>query len=214
VTRRLVLGTNNRGKLREYQDLLAGCNFELVTPSDLGLDFHPDETGATFAENAAIKAEEASRASGLPALADDSGLEVDALDGRPGLYSARYAGRGRTSETISEREQVRLLLEEMATVPDERRSARFVCAIAIAAPGRQTHVVQAAWEGNIAHEARGEHGFGYDPIFLVPGEGGRTSAELEPARKNRISHRGQAAAMALDELRELAGDIDKRQPHA
>jgi len=203
---KLVIGTNNRGKLREYQQLLEGCGFELVTPGDLGLDFDPEETGSTFAENATLKAVEAARISGLTALADDSGLEVDALDGRPGLFSARYAGWGRTSDDISEPEQRRLLLDEMAGVPDARRTARFVCAIAIATPGGRPRVVQAAWEGHIAHEARGTHGFGYDPVFVVPGYGGKTSAELPPDEKNRMSHRGQAAAMALQVLKEVSRD--------
>ena len=201
---RLVLGTNNRGKLREYEDLLAGSGFDLVTPADLGLQFDPEETGSTFAENATLKAAEASRISGLPALADDSGLEVDALGGRPGLFSARYAGGDRTSEDITEQEQVSLLLDELAGVPDERRTARFRCAIAIVGPGQVVRVVEAGWEGRIAHEARGTNGFGYDPVFVVPGRGGKTSAELDPAEKNRISHRGQAAAMALKILKELA----------
>ena len=113
MTRRLVIATNNRGKLREFQRLLDGCGFELVTPSDCGVDFGPEETGLTFAENATLKAREAARLTGLPALADDSGLEVDALDGRPGVYSARYAGKGRLSDDIPEREQLRLLLEEL-----------------------------------------------------------------------------------------------------
>ena len=203
MTPKLVIGTNNRGKLREYEQLLDGCGFELVTPGDLGLAFEPEETGATYAENATLKAAEAARMSGLPALADDSGLEVDALDGRPGLFSARYAGGSRTSDDITEAEQLRLLLGELEGVADERRTARFVCAIAVAATGREPRVVQASWEGKIAQEARGEHGFGYDPVFVVPGTGGRTSAELPSEEKNRMSHRGQAAALARDLLKEL-----------
>jgi XTP/dITP diphosphohydrolase len=206
VKPRLVLGTNNRGKLREYEHLLAGSGFDLVTPADLGLQFDPEETGSTFAENATLKAAEAARISGLPALADDSGLEVDALGGRPGLYSARYAGGDRTSDDITEEQQVSLLLDELAGVPDERRTARFRCAIAIVGPGHVVRVVEAAWEGHIAHEARGKNGFGYDPVFVVPGRDGKTSAELDPAEKNRISHRGQVSAMALKILKELARD--------
>lgn len=203
---RLVIATNNRGKLREYEVLLDGCGFELVTPADLGLTFGPEETGATFAENATLKAVEAARISGLPALADDSGLEVDALDGRPGLFSARYAGGSRTSDSITEAEQLRLLLGELEGVPDARRTARFVCAIAVVPPGGAPRVVQASWEGSIAHEARGSNGFGYDPVFVVPGYAGKTSAELAPGEKNRISHRGQAAAMAREVLKELSRD--------
>jgi XTP/dITP diphosphohydrolase len=203
---KLIIATNNRGKLREYQQLLDGCGFELVTPGDLGLPFDPEETGSAYADNATIKAAEASRISGLTALGDDSGIEVDALDGRPGLFSARYAGPGRFSDDIAEAEQVRLLLAEMAGVRDERRTARFVCAIAVVRPGDEARVVQAAWEGLVAHEARGTNGFGYDPIFLPAGYGGKTSAELLSDEKNRISHRGRAAAMALVMLKELSRD--------
>jgi XTP/dITP diphosphohydrolase len=205
----LVIATNNRGKVREYEELLAGCGFELVTPGDLGLDFHPDETGMTYAENARLKAFEASRMSGLTALADDSGIEVDALDGRPGLYSARYAGADRMSDDIAETEQLRLLLGELDHAADADRTARFVCAIAIAVPGREPRIVEAAWEGSIARAPRGEQGFGYDPVFVVRGYGGKTSAELPPDEKNRISHRGQAAAKALDILKELSGGYGK-----
>ncbi len=204
--KKLVIATNNRGKVREYQELLDGCGFELVTPGDLGLAFNPEESGSTYADNATIKAVEASRMSGLTALGDDSGIEVDALDGRPGLFSARYAGPGVFSDDIAEAEQLRLLLGEIADVPDERRTARFMCAIALAQPDGEPRVVQAAWEGKIAHESRGAHGFGYDPIFIVPGYAGKTSAELPPEVKNRISHRGQAAEMALKMLKELARD--------
>ena len=201
--RTLVIATNNRGKVRELRELLEGCGFELVTPGDLGVKFGPEESGATFEANARIKAEEAARLTGEIALADDSGLEVDALGGRPGVYSARYAGPGKTDENISEARQVELILEEMRDVPDERRGARFRCAIAIATPGGETRVVDGVFEGRIAHEARGTNGFGYDPIFLVP-ERGVTSAELPPAEKNAMSHRGKAAKAALAVLREMA----------
>lgn len=201
----LIIGTNNRGKLREYEALLDGCGFDLVTPSDLGLAFAPVESGSTYEENARIKAEEASRFSGLTALADDSGIEVDALDGRPGLYSARYAGGSTTSDDIAESEQLRLMLGELAETPDSKRGAKFVCVIAIAAPEMETRIVRAEWAGSIARDVRGAHGFGYDPIFVVPGYGGRTSAELPSDEKNRISHRGQAAAMAAEILKELSG---------
>jgi XTP/dITP diphosphohydrolase len=200
--RRLVIATNSRGKLREFERLLDGCGFELVTPRDVGVDFGPEETGSTFEQNATLKAKEATRLTGLPALADDSGLEVDALDGRPGLFSARYAGKGRFSDDIAESEQLRLLLEELDGVPDEQRTARFVCSISVAAADGKVRNVEAAWEGHIAHEPRGENGFGYDPVFLVPGTG-KTSAELVPQEKNRISHRAQAAAKAREVLKEL-----------
>jgi XTP/dITP diphosphohydrolase len=203
---RLVIATNNRGKLREFRELLAGSGYELVTPADLGLTFDVEETGSTFEANARLKAEAAARLCGLPALADDSGLVVDALDGRPGVYSARYAGEGMTSDAISEEEQCGIVLRELAGVEEERRTARFVCVIALARPGRETLTVDGVFEGRIAHEPRGSNGFGYDPIFFVP-ELGMTSAELRPDVKNAISHRGQAARKALALLRELhAGD--------
>ncbi len=206
MTRRLVIATNNPGKLREFQQLLDGCGFELVTPRQLGVNFDPEETGSTFAENATLKAVEAARACGLPAFADDSGLEVDHLGGRPGIFSARYAGGNRTDPNISEARQLELLLEEMRGVPDERRTARFRCVIAIARPGdSDVQLVDGVFEGRIAHEPRGENGFGYDPIFVVP-ERGVTSAELSPEEKNRISHRGAAAAKALVLLRKMSDD--------
>ncbi len=205
MTHRLVIGTNNPGKLREFRELLDGCGFELVTPRELGVNFDPEETGSTYAENATMKAVEAARACGLPALADDSGLEVDHLGGRPGIYSARYAGGDRTDPNISEARQLELLLEEMKGVPDEQRTARFRCAIAIATPTDEVQLVDGVFEGRIGHEVRGTHGFGYDPIFVLP-ERGVTSAELPPEEKNRISHRGQAAAKARELLRKMSGD--------
>lgn len=206
MTRTLVIATNNHGKLREFRQLLDGCGFELVTPRDLGVNFDPEETGATFAENATLKAVEAARACGLPALADDSGLEVDHLGGRPGIFSARYAGGDRLDPNIPEARQLELLLEEMRGVPDEQRTARFRCVIAIAQPGSDdVQLVDGVFDGRIAHEPRGDNGFGYDPIFVVP-ERGVTSAELAPDEKNRISHRGAAAAKAMVLLRKMSDD--------
>jgi XTP/dITP diphosphohydrolase len=205
VTRKLVIATNNPGKLREFQKLLDGCGFELVTPRELGVNFDPEETGSTFAENATMKAVEAALACRLPALADDSGLEVDHLGGRPGIFSARYAGRDRTDPGISEARQLELLLEEMQGVPDAQRSARFRCVIAIATPGGGVQLVDGVWEGRIAHEARGTHGFGYDPVFVADGRD-VTSAQLPREEKNRISHRGQAATKARELLRKMSDD--------
>jgi XTP/dITP diphosphohydrolase len=205
VSRKLVIATNNQGKLREFERLLAGSGFELTTPRGLGLDWEVEETGSTFEENATLKALDAARVSGLIALADDSGLEVDHLGGRPGIFSARYAGRDRTSGDISEQEQVRLLLAEMQGVPDASRAARFRCVIAIATREGDVRTVDGVFEGRIAHEPRGENGFGYDPIFLLP-ELGVTSAELPPDEKNAISHRGQAARKALALLKEMRDD--------
>ncbi len=204
MTQRLVIATNNPGKLREFQRLLDGCGFDLVTPRELGVNFDPEETGSTFAENATIKAVEAARACGLVALADDSGLEVDHLGGRPGIFSARYAGCDRTDPNISEARQLELLLEEMHGVPEEQRTARFRCVIAIATPNSDgVQLVDGVFEGRIGYEPRGTNGFGYDPIFVVPGRG-MTSAQLSPKQKNRISHRGQAAAKALELLRKMS----------
>jgi XTP/dITP diphosphohydrolase len=202
--RQLVIATKNPGKLREFRQLLDGCGFDLTTPGQLGVPFDPEETGATFEENARIKAQEAARACGLPALADDSGLEVDALGGRPGVYSARYAGDDRTDPSLTDEQRVDVVLREMEGVPDERRTARFRCVIAVATPGGETRTVEGTFEGRLAHAPRGDNGFGYDPIFFVP-ELGCTSAELDPARKNAISHRGQAARKARDLLKEMFG---------
>ena len=186
----LLLATNNPGKVAEFRQLLEGCGWELVTPADIGLDLHVDETGQTYAENATIKAEAYAKASGLVTLADDSGLEVDALGGRPGLLSARYAGLDRTDEG-----RVQALLQELAGISDEERSARFRCVIAIAEPGGRVELVEGTVEGRIAHEPRGENGFGYDPVFLLP-ERGLTAAELPPGEKNAVSHRGAATQEA------------------
>ncbi|HYM16411.1 MAG TPA: RdgB/HAM1 family non-canonical purine NTP pyrophosphatase [Dehalococcoidia bacterium] len=206
--RRLVIATNNAGKLREFEQLLAGCGFALTTPRRLGVPFAPEETGATFAENARIKAVEAARACGLPALADDSGLEVDHLGGRPGIFSARYAGGDRTDPALTDAERVRIVLAELEGVPDAERGARFRCVIAVATPDGRVRTVEGVFEGRIGHAPRGANGFGYDPIFVVPALG-VTSAELDPAKKNAISHRGQAARKAHALLEEMfgAGDV-------
>lgn len=203
MTERLVIGSNNPGKLREFRELLDGCGFELVTPADLGVDFGPDETGSTFEENARIKAVAAMEATGFLALADDSGLEVDHLGGRPGIFSARYAGDDRTDPSLSDEDRVQIVLGEMRGVPDEQRAARFRCVIAIASPDGTVQTVEGVFEGRLAHETRGKNGFGYDPIFVVP-ELGVTSAELPPAEKNAMSHRGQAALKAREILRQIA----------
>jgi len=194
---KLLIATNNPGKLREYEELLAGLPLELTSPAREGLSLEVAETGESFAENARLKAVAYARASGLLTLADDSGLEVDALGGRPGVHSARYAGEGADDE-----ERYRLLLEEMRGVPWEKRTARFHCVIAIATPEGEVRTAEGTCEGIIAFEPRGEHGFGYDPVFYLP-QHGRTMAELEPRAKNRISHRARAARKAREILREL-----------
>jgi XTP/dITP diphosphohydrolase len=202
----LVIASNNPGKLREFERLLDGCGFDLTTPRELGVPFDVEETGTTFAANAKLKAVAAADSCGHLALADDSGLEVDALGGRPGIFSARYAGGDRTAPDISEARQLELLLGEMDGVRDARRTARFRCVIAIARPGDgDVRYVDGVFEGRIGHEVRGANGFGYDPIFVVAGRD-VTSAELPPDEKNQISHRGQAAAKARDILREMIDD--------
>ena len=194
---RLLIATKNAGKAAEFRQLLEGCGWEIVTPDELGLNVEAEETGQTYAENATIKAVEYAQASGLVTLADDSGLEVDALGGRPGVFSARYAGSDRTDQ-----ERVQALLQELDGVPDQRRTARFRAVIAIAEPGGGVELVEGALEGRIAHEPRGESGFGYDPIFLLPVRG-LTTAELPPDDKNAVSHRGAAAREALAVLERM-----------
>lgn len=188
----LVLASGNRGKLRELSAMLEPLGIELLPQGDF--DVVPmEETGTTFRENALLKARHAASASRLPALADDSGLEVDALDGAPGVRSARYAG-----PEADDRANNRKLLEALAGVPDHRRSARFRCVLALVdSPADPDPMVcEGVWEGRILTEPRGRGGFGYDPLFLVP-ELGLASAELDPEEKNRISHR----ARALEALR-------------
>ncbi|MDF2446735.1 MAG: nucleoside-triphosphate diphosphatase [Moraxellaceae bacterium] len=187
----LVLATGNAGKLNELQALLAGQPFEIVTQKSLGVS-DADETGLSFVENAILKARHASRATGLPALADDSGLCVDALGGAPGIYSARYSGDGATDARNNEK----LLLALRPLRDGAPLTARFVCVLALVrhADDPLPLICQAEWEGEILEAPRGEHGFGYDPLFWVPDEG-LSSAELPRERKNALSHRGQALVL-------------------
>lgn len=181
---RLLIATTNPGKVREYADLLAGLSCQLVGLSDVGIDNDVEETGATYEENALLKAREYATISGLLTLADDSGLEVDALDGRPGVHSARYASDSPT--------RITKLLDELKDVPDDQRRARFQCVIALAWPSGRTETTHGSCEGWIAHEPRGVNGFGFDPIFYMP-EYNATLAELPESFKNAISHRAHAA---------------------
>jgi XTP/dITP diphosphohydrolase len=190
VGKRLLLATNNPGKAAEYRALLEGCGWELMTPLDLGLHLEVEEAGGDYAENARIKAEAFAKASGLVALADDSGIEVEALGGAPGPLSARFGG-----DDISDAQRAALLLERLKGVPPERRSARFRCLIAVARPEGEVSFFEGQCEGRVAEEPRGERGFGYDPVFLLP-ERGLTLAELPPEEKNAVSHRGRAARQA------------------
>jgi XTP/dITP diphosphohydrolase len=195
---KLLLATNNEGKAREYKSLLSGVPFELVTPAEVGITTDVEETGKSFEENARLKAATLAAESGLLTLADDSGLEVDALGGEPGTLSARYAG-----ENASDADRVRYLLSKMQGVPEEKRQARFVCVIAIATPDGKVEFCSGECDGFIALKPRGNRGFGYDPIFYLP-ELDKTMAELPPEEKNQISHRGRAAAKAREVLQKLA----------
>jgi XTP/dITP diphosphohydrolase len=185
---RLLLATRNAGKLAELRRLLDSAvpGVEVVGLADVDSFPEAPETGATFAENALLKAREAVRYTGLPAVADDSGLTVDALNGMPGVLSARWAGRHGADD-----ENTALLLGQIADVPDERRGAAFVCAAALVTPDGGEHVLEAQWRGRVIREKRGTNGFGYDPVFVPEGLE-VTSAELEPAEKDARSHRGQA----------------------
>ena len=196
---RLLIATMNEGKLREYQRLLAEVRgLELETMASLSMPVEVDEDQDTFEGNARKKALEIAAVAGVACLADDSGLEVDALGGRPGVFSARYAGEGATDAANNAK-----LLEELRDVPDERRTARFRCAIVVVdAMGNELAGVDGTCEGRIAHELRGGHGFGYDPVF-VPNGHQQTLAELGPETKNRISHRAKAAAELVPLLRDL-----------
>jgi XTP/dITP diphosphohydrolase len=200
---KLLIATNNPGKVQEYGELLADLmpRIEVTFPLQEQLTIEVEETGETFEENARIKALAFARASGLPTLADDSGLEVDALNGVPGVRSARYAGPGATDA-----DRYRKLLAALADTPEGQRSARFRCVVALALPDGAVYTADGTCEGEIGFVARGDHGFGYDPVFVVTGYGGRTMAELDPALKNQISHRGRALLAAMPFIARLLGD--------
>jgi XTP/dITP diphosphohydrolase len=187
---KLVLATNNTGKVKEFRNLFQNIPFEIVTPKELGIDMDVEENGTTYAENARLKACALAAVSGLLSLADDSGLEVDALNGEPGVMSARYAGK-----SASDAERVNYLLSKLKNIPKGERTARFRCVIAIASPGGQVEFCEGECNGIIAIEPCGKNGFGYDPIFCFP-KYGKTMAELPIEIKNRISHRGRAAQKA------------------
>lgn len=187
---KLLLATNNAGKISELRELLAGVPFDLISPSEIGLALAVAETGRTYATNARLKARAFAQASGLISLADDSGLEVEALGGAPGVMSARYAGTNATDE-----KRISFLLEKLQGVPQNERSARFRCVIALASPDGAVRLVSGSCRGIIAAEPQGKHGFGYDPVFYFP-KLGKTMAELSPELKNVISHRARAAKQA------------------
>ncbi len=192
---RIVLASNNKGKVREINQLLSGGGFEVVPQADFGIP-DAEETGLSFVENAILKARNAAAHSGLPAIADDSGIEVDALNGAPGIYSARYAGVG-----ASDADNLFKLLEALREIPEEGRSARFQCLMVYMrhAEDPTPVICQGSWEGRILTEARGDNGFGYDPVFYVPTHD-RSAAELDAETKNSLSHRGQALRKLLEAL--------------
>jgi XTP/dITP diphosphohydrolase len=192
---KLLLGTRNHGKARELRELLGDAPVELVTLDQVGIDTEVEETGDTIAENAVLKAKTYASLSGLPTLADDSGLEVDALNGEPGHLSSRYAGPNATDE-----ERVRYLLAKLKDIEWEQRGARFRSVMAIAQPESETHLFEGICEGVVALEPRGTDGFGYDPIFYIP-DLHMHMAELRLDEKNRISHRGRAARKVVEYLK-------------
>ena len=183
----IVLASNNAGKVREFNQLLTDSDIEVIPQSEFSVA-EIEETGLTFVENALLKARNAAAHTGLPAVADDSGLEVDALQGAPGIYSARYAGAG-----ASDQDNVQKLLDALKNVPEKKRSARFQCLMVYMRHARDPtpRIFQGTWEGQILYETRGDNGFGYDPVFYVPDQR-CSSAQLSPEVKNSLSHRGQA----------------------
>lgn len=195
---KIVIASGNTGKLREFQQLLASCGFEVLPQSDFNVS-NADETGTTFVENAIIKARHACQQTGLPAIADDSGIEVDALHGRPGVYSARYSGDNANDQSNNQK-----LLAELNGVPTEKRTARYHAVLAFMRHAEDPTPIlcHGTWEGIILTEPRGENGFGYDPLFFVPTHN-CASAELDKAEKNRISHRGKAMAELLEKLKHI-----------
>lgn len=198
---RIVLASGNRKKLAELQQILQPLGLEVLPQSEFDVP-SPEETGLTFVENALLKARHASKLTGLPAIADDSGIEVDALAGAPGIYSARFAGAQADDAANNA-----LLVEKLGDVPEENRSARYQCLIVMVRHEKDPVPVicQGSWEGRVILEPRGDKGFGYDPHFLIP-ELGMTAAELDPGEKNRISHRGKALAQLMGQLRGRTSD--------
>lgn len=192
--KKLIFATGNEGKMKEIRMILGDLDYEILSMKEAGIDVDIVEDGKTFEENAIIKATEISKIANCVVLADDSGLEVDAMDKMPGIYSARYLGE---DTPYSVKNQT--IIDNLAGLPDEKRTARFVCAIAAAFPDGRVVTKRGTIEGIIGYEERGENGFGYDPIFFVP-EYGKTTAELTPEEKNKISHRGKALEMIKEEL--------------
>ena len=200
---KVVLASKNKHKLVEISKITEKFGIELILQSELGVDIDVEETGTTFEENSFLKAEAVMKATGLPALADDSGIAVDALNGEPGVYSARYG----FDDTLDDWGRLLLLLKNTEHVPDGQRQAQFVCVITMVTPEGQTIQARGEIHGELLREARGENGFGYDPIFYYP-PFGKTTAEMSPEDKNQVSHRGQALRIFYDKMKE-AGYADQ-----
>lgn len=199
---KLIAATNNAHKVVEFKRILEPLGFTVLSQKEAGIHVEAEETGTTFEENAYLKAKAVYDASGLPTVADDSGIVVDALDGAPGVYSARYGGPG-----LNDVDRYEKLLHEMEGVPDAKRTARFVCAISLVLSPDKVFSFTGVCEGKIGHGPRGENGFGYDPIFMV---GEKSTAELSPEEKDKISHRGQALRKMEQMLSTMQnGEIDK-----
>ena len=198
--KKIVLASNNKGKVREFGEMLATLNMEVIPQATFNIE-DADETGLTFVENAIIKARHASAIAGLPAIADDSGLEVDFLNGAPGIYSARYSDMKNQGKDATDEKNLLKLLDALKDVPEEKRTARFQCVLVYMkhAYDPTPIICQGAWEGMITTEKHGDNGFGYDPIFYVP-EYNCTSAQLDSEQKNKLSHRGIALKSLLKKL--------------
>ena len=200
---KVVLASKNPHKLVEISQITQKFHMELVLESDLGVDIDVEETGTTFEENSFLKADAVMKATGLPALADDSGIAVDALNGEPGIYSARYG----FDESLDDWGRLQLLLKNTESVPDGQRQAKFVCVITMVTPEGRTIQARGEIHGELLRAPAGENGFGYDPIFYYPPMG-KTTAEMSPEEKNRVSHRANALRVFYDKLKE-AGYADK-----
>ncbi|ANU25671.1 XTP/dITP diphosphatase [Planococcus versutus] len=184
--KKIVIATQNKGKAKDFEALLSPLGYEVLTLLDVAQDMDVEETGITFEENAILKAEAVSKALNIPVISDDSGLEIDALNGEPGVYSARYAGGAKSDDA-----NIAKVLDKLAGVPENKRTARFRCVLAVANPGQPTETFSGSCEGMILEARKGEHGFGYDPIFFIPALN-KAMAELVPSEKAAISHRGNA----------------------
>ena len=195
---KIVFATTNEGKVKEIKEILEGFPVEVVSMKEMDITTDIEENGTTFEENSLIKAREISKLTGLPALADDSGLEVDYLNGEPGIYSARYLGKDTDYNYKNN-----YIIDRLKEAEDKERSARFICVISLVLPDGREFVKKGVMEGRIGYEIKGENGFGYDPVFYLP-EYGKTSAELSSDEKNKISHRGKA----LRAMKEVIAELD------